>query len=55
MKNLGTGYIEAEYVAYEYENDKSTEKEHIHFWCGQYDYIITFGISCMMCKEANKN
>ena len=30
------------------------KKEHIKFWYIQADCLLTFEISCTMCKEANK-
>ena len=50
MHNLETEYMEAEYVTYEYDKEKGTEKDNIYFWYIQDGCILTFDISRMMCK-----
>ena len=50
VHTLGTGYMEVEYGTYEYEKENDMEKEGINFWYRQYDFLLVFEISCMICK-----
>ena len=41
VHNSGTGYMEEEYVTYEYDKDKGTENKHINFWYRQDECLLT--------------
>ena len=41
VHNLGTGYMEAEYITCEYYKEKGMQKDHINFWCRQAEFLIT--------------
>ena len=47
--------MEAEYGIYEYDKLKFMEKDHTNFWYRWSKCLLTFEISRMICKKANKN
>ena len=51
VHNLVTGYMEAEYVTYEYDKEKGMEKESINLQYRYAYFILTFELYCMVCEE----